>query len=74
MKNGPHQGLDNKLSAPTTAVIGTGQMKCRERLGGLSSSTTARLRSRMGRVFAQDGRLPADIALSKFSAWTNGFL
>ena len=31
----PHQGLDNELIAPTTTVIGTGQMKCRERLGGL---------------------------------------
>jgi putative transposase len=31
----PHQGLDNELIAPTTTVIETGQMKCRERLGGL---------------------------------------
>ena len=31
----PHQGLGNELLAPTTTVIGTGQMKCRERLGGL---------------------------------------
>ena len=31
----PHQGLYNELIAPTTTVIGTGQMKCRERLGGL---------------------------------------
>jgi len=31
----PHQGLGNELIAPTTTVIGTGQMKCRERLGGL---------------------------------------
>jgi hypothetical protein len=31
----PHQGLSNELIAPTTAVIGTGQVKCRERLGGL---------------------------------------
>ena len=31
----PHQGLDNELIAPKTTVIGTGQMKCRERLGGL---------------------------------------
>ena len=31
----PHQGLYNELIAPTTTVIGTGQLKCRERLGGL---------------------------------------
>jgi transposase InsO family protein len=31
----PHQGLSNKLIAPTTTVIGTGPIKCRERLGGL---------------------------------------
>src|SRR4029077_678545 len=28
----PHQGLGNELIAPSTTVIGTGQMKCRERL------------------------------------------
>jgi len=31
----PHQGLGNELIAPSTTVIGTGQMNCRERLGGL---------------------------------------
>ena len=31
----PHQGLDNELIAPTTTVTGTGEMKCRDRLGGL---------------------------------------
>jgi len=31
----PHQGLGNELIAPKTTVIGTGQVKCRERLGGL---------------------------------------
>jgi len=31
----PHQGLKNELLAPQTTVIGTGQVKCRERLGGL---------------------------------------
>ena len=31
----PHQGLSNKLIAPTTTVIGTGPIECRERLGGL---------------------------------------
>ena len=31
----PHQGLGNELIAPTTTVIGTGQTKCRERLGCL---------------------------------------
>jgi putative transposase len=31
----PHQGLGNTLIAPKMTVIGTGQMKCRERLGGL---------------------------------------
>jgi transposase InsO family protein len=31
----PHQGLRNELIAPTTTVLGTRQMKCRERLGGL---------------------------------------
>jgi putative transposase len=29
------KGLGNTLIVPTTAVIGTGQVKCRERLGGL---------------------------------------
>jgi transposase InsO family protein len=31
----PHQGLGNELIVPKTTVIGTGHMKCRERLGGL---------------------------------------
>jgi transposase InsO family protein len=31
----PHQGLGNTLIAPKMTVIGTGQMKRRERLGGL---------------------------------------
>ena len=31
----PHQGLGNELIAPKTPVIGTGQIQCRERLGGL---------------------------------------
>jgi hypothetical protein len=31
----PHQGLGNELIAPTTPVIGTGPITCRERLGGL---------------------------------------
>jgi hypothetical protein len=31
----PHQGLGNELIAPKTPVIRTGQIKCRERLGGL---------------------------------------
>jgi putative transposase len=31
----PHQGLGNELIAPKTTVIGTGQVRCRERLGGL---------------------------------------
>jgi putative transposase len=31
----PHQGLGNSLIAPKTTVIGTGQVNCRERLGGL---------------------------------------
>ena len=31
----PHQGLGNELIAPRTTAIGTGQMQCRERLGGL---------------------------------------
>jgi hypothetical protein len=31
----PHQGLGNELIAPKTRVIRTGQIKCRERLGGL---------------------------------------
>ncbi len=30
----PHQGLGNELIAPK-AVIGTGPIECRERLGGL---------------------------------------
>jgi putative transposase len=31
----PHQGLDNELIAPQAKVIGTGPLKCRERLGGV---------------------------------------
>jgi transposase InsO family protein len=31
----PHQGLGNECIAPQTPKIGTGPMKCRERLGGL---------------------------------------
>jgi transposase InsO family protein len=31
----PHQGLGNNLIAPTTTVIGTGPIQCRERLGGV---------------------------------------
>jgi len=31
----PHQGLGNELIAPTTTVIGTGPITCRERLGGV---------------------------------------
>jgi putative transposase len=31
----PHQDLGNELVAPTTTVIGTGPIKCRERLGGM---------------------------------------
>ena len=31
----PHQGLGNELIAPKTTVIGTGPIKCRERLGGV---------------------------------------
>src|ERR1700726_2096919 len=31
----PHQGLGNALIAPKTTVIGTGQVNCRVRLGGL---------------------------------------
>ena len=31
----PHQGLGNELIAPNTTVIGTGPVRCRERLGGL---------------------------------------
>ena len=31
----PHQGLSNELIASTTSVIGTGPIRCRERLGGL---------------------------------------
>jgi putative transposase len=31
----PHQGLGNELVAPKTTMIGAGQVKCRERIGGL---------------------------------------
>ena len=31
----PHQGLDNECIAPTTTLVGTGQVRCRERLGGV---------------------------------------
>ena len=31
----PHHGLGNEIIAPQTPNIGTGPMKCRERLGGL---------------------------------------
>ena len=48
----PHQGLDNELIAPTTTVTGTGQIRCRERLGGLLKFYTAKARSVIDRVFA----------------------
>jgi hypothetical protein len=35
MKNVRTKGLGNKLIAPKTTVIGTGPIKCRERLGGV---------------------------------------
>jgi transposase InsO family protein len=31
----PHQGLENVLITPETTMIGTGQVKCRQRLGSL---------------------------------------
>ena len=31
----PHQGLGNERIAPQTTLIGTGQVRCRERLGGV---------------------------------------
>lgn len=31
----PHQGLGNKCIAPATALIGSGPVRCRERLGGV---------------------------------------
>ena len=31
----PHQGLGNALLAPRAKVLGTGPLKCRERLGGV---------------------------------------
>jgi hypothetical protein len=31
----PHQGLRNERLAPTTALNGTGPVRCRQRLGGL---------------------------------------
>ena len=31
----PHQGLGNERIAPTTTSIGTGPVRCRERLGGV---------------------------------------
>jgi transposase InsO family protein len=31
----PHQGLGNVLIAPKTTMINTGQVRCRERLGGV---------------------------------------
>jgi len=31
----PHQGLGNALIAPKQTVIGSGPIRCRERLGGL---------------------------------------
>ena len=31
----PHQGLGNECIAPTTTLIGTGPVRCRERLGGV---------------------------------------
>jgi putative transposase len=31
----PHQGLGNELIAPQAEVIGTGPLKCRQRLGGV---------------------------------------
>ena len=35
MTNGHIRVSANELIAPQTTVIGTGQIKCRERLGGL---------------------------------------
>jgi putative transposase len=34
-EEGPHQGLGNELIAPKTTVIGTGPVRCRERLSGV---------------------------------------
>ena len=31
----PHQGLGNELIAPKTPLVGTGAVRCRERLGGV---------------------------------------
>src|SRR2546426_5665838 len=31
----PHQGLGNECIAPKTTLIGTGSVRCRERLGGV---------------------------------------
>jgi putative transposase len=31
----PHQGLGNEGMVPTTTLIGTGPVRCRERLGGV---------------------------------------
>jgi hypothetical protein len=31
----PHQGLGNEIITPQAKVIGTGTLKCRERLGGV---------------------------------------
>ena len=31
----PHQGLGNERIAPQTTLIGTGTVRCRERLGGV---------------------------------------
>ena len=41
----PHQGLGNELIAPKTTSLGPGPVRCRERLGGCSSSITARPRN-----------------------------
>jgi hypothetical protein len=34
----PHQGLGDRLIAPTSTRIGRGPVQCRERLGGLLKS------------------------------------
>ena len=51
----PHQGLSNTLIAPKITLIGRGPSDAGSGSVACSSSTTARPRSPIGRVFAQDG-------------------
>jgi hypothetical protein len=51
----PHQGLDNELISPKATSRRRGDVRCRERLGGLLKFYYREAAYPVGRVFAQDG-------------------